>query len=138
MSLFLILFFVSLTGIIFMIGRNLLIFKHGEGNVIQEESFFTEILNLEKLKHNSIKNLKRSGHTLIWITLRTYIISSNFINKKRKELGKKIKEKIHKYKKHPKENQEQKEPSKYLKMISEYRQKIKRLKHKIKEEEGIE
>ena len=139
MPIFLILFFGSLTGIIFMIAKKLLFLKQEEEPSSYEESFFIEVLDLEKLKHLSIKNLKIGGHALVWATLRTYIISLNFMNKKRKEIGKKIKEKIHKYKKHHQDNStEKKEPSKYLKMISEYQQKIKRLKHRIKEEEGIE
>ncbi|MEI7765587.1 MAG: hypothetical protein WCI93_03315, partial [bacterium] len=67
--------------------------------------------------------------------LRIYILSLNFINKKRKELALKIKSYLNKNN-HP-EIEGKKEVSKYMKVISEYRQKIKKMKNKIEEEEGI-
>ena len=74
---------------------------------------------------------------MIWIIVRTYLISKNFINNKRKEITEIIKNKLHN---NHNENilKEKKEVSKYIKIISEYRQKIRKIKHKIKEEEGLE
>jgi hypothetical protein len=140
MYLLLILFFVSLTGIVFLIAKKLLTLKQAEGPLAHsEESFFAEVVDWEKIKQSSVKNFKKGVHILIWIILRTYILSLNFLNKKRKALGKKIKEKLSSPHKHQEGiSTEVKEPSKYLKIISEYRQKIKRLKRQIKEEEGIE
>lgn len=135
MSFFLISFFISLAIIILMIGRKLLLKKDEEENH-HNEVFLSEILDFNKIKHSTIKISKKTGHTLIWIILRTYIISLNFINKKAKEIIKKIAARLNENKNN--ELQEKKEVSKYIKIISEYRQKIRRLKHRIKEEEGIE
>jgi len=139
MYFFFILFFVSLATISLMIGRKLILINNLEGHNAHNptEAFLSEILDFEKIKHLTIKNGKKMGHTTIWIILRTYIISSNFINKKRKELIIKIKNRLSKHR--PLENPNQpKEVSKYIKVISEYRQKIRHMKHKIKVEEGIE
>ena len=122
-----------------MIGRKLMLLNNLEGHTIHNttETFLSEILDFNKIKHLTIKNSKKMGHTTIWVILRIYLISSNFINKKRKEIVVKIKEKIKKHHK-SEETIQPKEDSKYIKIISEYRQKIKHMKHKIKEEEGIE
>jgi len=122
-----------------MIGRKLLLLNHMGENHIHNvaETFILEILDFDKIKHSIIKNGKKLGHATIWIILRTYLISSNFINRKTKELIGKIKNKFNKHN-HIDGLEEKKEVSKYIKIISEYRQKIRHIKHKIKEEEGIE
>ena len=140
MYFFLILFFVSLAVITIMIGRKLSLFSNIEGhhhNIYLGEVLITDVLNIDKLKKLTIKNGKKLGHTTIWVTLRVYIISSNFINKKRKEIVVRIKNKLNQNR-NSETTKEKKEVSKYIKIISEYRQKIKKMKHKIKEEEGIE
>jgi len=123
-----------------MIGDKVLLInyetKHPEYN---NENFLGEVVDFDKVKYSIAKNLKNGGHIFIWIVLRSYILSLNFLNKKRKEISKKIKEKMNKTKFDENGNPINKqEVSKYLKVISEYRQKIRRIKHKIKEEEGIE
>jgi len=135
MYFFLILFFVSLLGIIFMIVKKLAYLNHEEKHIHDHEvNFLAEILDWNKVKHTSLDGLKKVSHIFLWVILRTYIISSNFVITKSKLFFSKIKEKIFQ----GEEAHSNKEPSKYLKIISEYRQKIKHLKHKIKEEEGIE
>ena len=115
MYFFLILFFVSLIAITFMIGRKLILInntgEHHSHNAAEE--FLSEILDFDKLKHLTIKNGKKVGHATIWVTLRIYIISSNFVNKKRKEIVVKVKNKLGK--RHNEENPEKKEVSKYIK-----------------------
>jgi hypothetical protein len=122
-----------------MIGRKLLLLNNtGEHHTHHEnEMFISGLLDSNKIKHTLIENLKKIEHALIWVILRTYLLSRNFINTKRKEIALQIKEWLSK---HRKEHivEEKKEVSKYIKVISEYRQKIKHIKHKIKEEEGIE
>jgi len=136
MYFFFILFFISLAVIIFMISRKLLLVNNSVEN-IKNETLLSDILDFDRIKHLTIINLKKASHTLLWIVLKTYIISSNFINKKRKELVEKIKSRMSK--RHKEEDQpEKKEVSKHIKIISEYRQKIRNMTHRIKEEEGIE
>ena len=139
MYFFLILFFASLVGIIAMISMKLALIEHKEHHHEHHGGLLADILDVEKIKHDLIKNLKKGGRNLIWVILKIYILSLNFLKKKKGEIHQKIKGKIQKYKKSSgTENPEIKEPSKYLNIISEYREKIKKMKHKIKEEEGIE
>ncbi len=140
MYFFFILFFISLTAIILMISRKLLLINNIEGHNIDHpnELLVSGILDFDKIKHSTIKNAKKTIHALIWVTLRTYIVSVNFINKKRKEIVIKIKNKFRKHHHEIEEVEEKKEVSKYIKIISEYRQKIRTIKNKIREEEGIE
>ena len=138
MYFFFILFFLSLTAIIFMIGRKFILINNvKEHDIDHTETFLTDILDFDKIKHLLIENLKKIEHIFIWITVRTYLISKNFINKKSNEIIVKIKNRLQKDRQ---ENivEEKKEVSRYIKIISEYRQKIRKIKHKIREEEGIE
>jgi hypothetical protein len=121
-----------------MIGRKLLLINDSEKHSLHlhPENLLSDLFNFNKLKDSTIKNSKKFIHILIWIILRTYILSLNFINKKRTEIVLRIKNKLNK---NNTENSEgKKEPSKYIKMIAEYRHKIRRIKHRIKQEEGIE
>ncbi|MDP1760318.1 MAG: hypothetical protein Q8L01_02615 [Candidatus Woesebacteria bacterium] len=139
MYFFFILFFISLIAIILMIGRKLLLLSDIEGHHHHHisEIFVHDVFDFDNIKHSAIKNGKKMGHSLIWIILKIYIISLNSINKKRKEIIIKIKNRLSKYN-NDNESVEKKEVSKYIKIISEYRQKIRHIKHKIKKEEGIE
>jgi len=139
MYFFFILFFISLAIISFMIGRKLLLLNNIEGHSAHNatETFLSEILDFNKIKKLAIEGFEKGVHTLIWVILKIYIVSLNFINKKRKEIIVKIKNRLNKNR-HDNIVEEKKEVSKYLKIISEYRQKIRHIKHKIKEEEGIE
>ncbi len=137
MYFFLILFFLSLTAIIFMIGRKFFILNNIEGQHINTEgdNFLSEMVDSDKLKKNIIVYGKKTLHTIVWVALRIYIISLNFINKKRKDIILKLKNRFNKN--YKESSQEKKEISGYMKVISEYRQKIRRIKHKIEVEEGI-
>jgi hypothetical protein len=139
MYFFFILFFVSLAIIMLMIVRKLLLINNIEEHHTHhvDEMFLHKILDFKKIKYLTVENLKKIEHALIWIIVRTYLVSLNFINKKRKGIAIKIKSKLNR---NYNDNilEEKKEVSKYIKIISEYRQKIRKIKHKIKEEEGLE
>ena len=137
MYFFLILFFASLVGIVAMISMKLALIEHKEHHHEHEGGLLADIIDIEKIKHSSVKNLKKNGRILIWVILRTYILSINWIKNKSKEKFQKIKNKINKHTETEEEKTEARKPSKYLSVISEYREKIKKIKHKIKEEEGI-
>jgi len=140
MYFFFILFFVSLLAIIVMIGRKFLLLKNASGEEALQagSTFISGVVNFDKIKHTTTENLKKMEHNLIWTIVKTYLLSKNFINKKRKEIAEKIKKKLNKRFHKNNIQEEKKEISGYIKIISEYRQKIKHIKHKIKEEEGIE
>ena len=106
MTLFiLILFFGSLMGIIFMIGRKLVLLKNGRVSPSAEITF--EIPYLKEAKHLTLKNIKKHGYSGL--------------------VGSKSRSKT--------SSADKQEISKFLKIISDYKHKIREIKHKIKEEE---
>lgn len=137
MNLSLILFFLSLTGIIVMIWRELVLVKNGQAARMQHQHALAT--DLQNLKHLTIKNTKKFGYIAVFEILRFSIKSSNLIKVKSKLI---INELVKKFTKNKEDSLEEvlekKEVSKYLRVISEYRQKIRQMKHRIKEEEGIE
>lgn len=132
MYFLLILFFGSLLGISFMIGRKLLMLQNGQ--VFDRDETFLKTPYLEGLKHKTVKNIKKHGYTGLVTTIRFYIRSTNFVRKKYDEAKTAIKN-IHQ-KKLNNGKEDKKETSKFLKIISEYKHKIRNIKHKIKEEEN--
>ncbi|MES2023179.1 MAG: hypothetical protein V4439_00665 [Patescibacteria group bacterium] len=140
MQIELILFFASLAGIILMIGRKVLKLRQNfavDIQVIDAEKFLFEIPNLEDAKYVVMKHAKRYGFIALVITLRSYILTHNFLKKKHQELTIKAKNTINRYIPQKEKAIKQKEISGFLKTISEYKQKIQKIKHRIKEEEGI-
>lgn len=131
MYFLLILFFGSLLGISFMIGRKLLMLQNGQ--VFNRDETFLKAPYLKELKQETVKNIKKHGYTGLVATIRFYIKSTNFLKNKYEEVKIKIKNIRQKNKNNILE--EKREVSKFLKMISEYKHKIRALKHKIKEEE---
>lgn len=131
-----ILFFLSLTGIVIMIWREMILVKNGQVATVKHSHPF--VGDLQKIKHITFKNSKKFGYTTVFVTLRFFIKSSNFIKTRSIMLAKEIKN-VFKKKNGIliEEKEEKKEPSKYLKVISEYREKIREIKDRIKEEEGI-
>jgi hypothetical protein len=130
MYFLLILFFGSLLGIIFMIGRKLVMLQNDY--VVQREEIMFEVPFLKKAKHITIKNIKKHSYIGLVATIRFYIRSTNFLKNKYQEVKTKIKSRN----KEGIIDSEKKEISKFLKMISEYKHKIREIKHKIKEEEN--
>lgn len=124
------LFFASLIGIIFMIGRKLILLKNGQ-ILIREENPLKN--SYEEWKNLAIKNVKKHGYTGLVATIRFYIRGTNLLKNKYQEVKIKMKNRS-------KEsiNNDKKEISKFLKIISEYKHKIREIKHKIhKEEKGL-
>jgi hypothetical protein len=123
------LFFVSLFGIAFMIGRKLLILQDTQGGT--EEEIFLEIPYIEEWKHLTIKGVRKHSYNGLVTIIRLYVRSSNFIKNKYEkiitEIDKKRKEHIIKRSK--------KEVSRFLKTVSDYKHKIREIKHRVAEEE---
>lgn len=136
MYFLLILFFSSLLGIIFMIGRKLLMLQNGQITYKDGTETFLKAQYLETFKHSAIKTIKKHSYLGLVTTIRLYFRSTNLLKNKYQEIKIKIKERLSKRESRlngdlPKRQ----EVSKFLKMISEYKQKIRAIKHKIKEEE---
>jgi hypothetical protein len=137
MYLPLILFSLSLLGIIIMIWRELVLVRSGQVAMAQHAHPF--VPELQKIKHLTFKGVKRFGYVMLFVTLRFFIKSSNFTKTTSKIVLEEIKNKLRKNKNNRMDEiNTKKEISGYLKVISDYRQKIRKMKHKIKEEEGIE
>jgi len=135
MYLPLILFFGSLFGITFMIGRKLLMLQNGQVSYKDSAETFLKAQYFEELKHSAIKTIKKHRYTGLVTIVRIYIKSSNFIINKYEQVKIKIKDTYHKRTNH--ETKEKREIPKFLKIISEYKHKIREIKHKIKEEENL-
>jgi hypothetical protein len=137
MYLLLIFFSISLAGIVIMISRELVLIKNG--HISKTEHLHPFVPELLKIKQLTIKGIKKTSYVLIFISIKSYLLSSKFIKEKSKLIAQKIEKRFKKdIQNFSEEMIEKKEVSKYLKIISEYRQKIRQMKHKIKEEEGIE
>ncbi|OGI85462.1 hypothetical protein A3A92_00295 [Candidatus Nomurabacteria bacterium RIFCSPLOWO2_01_FULL_37_49] len=116
-----------------MIGRKLVLLQNGQTLERKEISF--KIPHLEKIKHLTVKNMKKYGHMSLVTTLRFYVRSMNLLKNKYEET--KIKIKNFNTRKDSNGNGAEKvEVSKFLKMISEYKHKIRAIKQKIHEEEN--
>ena|SRR3989344_8829845 len=134
MYILLILFFISLLGIVFMIGRKLVLIQNRQSlNEIpaEEDRQFEIHPYIKEVKYITIKNIKKYGHISLVETLRFYIRSSNFLKNKYEE----IKIKNIQYRNRLASDLPEKQVSKFLKMISDYKHKIREIKHKIHEEE---
>jgi len=132
MYFLLILFFASLLGITFMIGRKLLMLQNGQ--ILHKETFL-KAPDLEEWKYVMIKNIKKYGYISLVVTIRFYVRSSNLLNSKYKEIKLGLQEKLKRNR--GDQSKETKEVSKFLKMMSEYKHKIRKIKEKVKEEENL-
>jgi len=133
MYFLLILFFGSLAGITFMIGRKYMVMQ--EGGVVHHENLFKDSY-LEDLKRTLIKNSKRYSYVGLVVIVRFYVHSANFLKKKYEEAKIKIKE-VYQRKVKKDVVVEKREVSGFLKMISDYKHKIRKIRRQIKEEENL-
>lgn len=132
MYFLLILFFGSLIGITFMVGRKFIILKNGQLLHANDEVIL-KAPYLEEWKHLTIKNVKKYGYVLLVAFIRLYFKSSLYFKNKYEEIKGKIKNRN-------KKNQIEggkKEISNFFKIISKYKHKIRRIKQQVKEEENF-
>ena len=132
MYLLLILFFGSLVGIIFMIGRRLAMLQNGE-MLYRDETLDDSYL--EEWKHSTVRSFKKYSYIGLVATVRFYVHLSDFLKKRYGIMKIKIKN-MHSKKLNVGEI-EKIEVSKFLKMISEYKYKIRKIRRQIKEEEDL-
>jgi len=134
MYFLLILFFGSLVGITFMVGKKLVLLKNGEVIYHHDaEEFFKDFF--KSLKHESVKYFKKYGYIGLVATVRLYVHLANFLKRKYQETKIKFKEIYQR--KVKKEVVEKREVSGFLKLISEYKHKIRKIRRQIKEEENL-
>lgn len=133
MYFLLILFFISLIGIVVMIGRKLALIKNGQ--ILESYDVHPFIPDFHKVRSLSIESLKKYGHLSIVSTLRFYIRSTNILKSKYNEVKIKINDLRNRNTTLNTVLSDKKQISKFLKIISEYKHKIREIKHKIHEEE---
>ncbi len=131
MYVILILFFASLSGIVWMLGRKLELFADEAG--FHSEEVLFEVPFLKEVKNITVTGIKKHGYSGLVGTIRLYMRSSNFVKDRYEKAKVSIKNKTNKQG-HLMERQE---ISKFLKVVSDYKHKIREIKHKIKEEEKI-
>lgn len=134
MKIFLILFFVSLVGIVFMIWRKM---KKSEEVLIEEEILnddLSEIPYMDEIKYVTVKKMKEYGYVVLLSSIRMSMKSSHIVKKASKEVAQIVKKTI--LKKNP-ESEDPQEVSKFLQLVGDYKRKLKKIKKKIREEEGL-
>lgn len=129
MYFLLILFFSSLFGITFMIGKKLIILQNIQALHNEEINFKTS--HLEEWKDLSIKGLKKHSYNGLVSIIRAYIHSVNFLKKTYRNIKDALIEKVNS------NSSQKKEISKFLKVVSDYKYKIRKIKDRVKEEENL-
>src|SRR3989338_9538098 len=132
MSISLILFFLSLAGIIFMVGRKFT-FAPGE-KIIHEEHAHPFVPDVQKIKEVISQNTKKHGYIVMVTIIRFYVRFENFLKSRYAKIRILIKNRFDKNT-ITGEIPEGREVSRFLKMISDYKHRIRNIKHKIVEEE---
>lgn len=129
MYFLLILFFSSLFGITFMIGKKLIILQNIQALHNEEINFKNS--HLEEWKHLTIKGLKKHSYNGLVSIIRAYIHSVDFLKKKYQNIKDILIKKINN------NSSQKKEISKFLKVVSDYKYKIREIKDRVKEEENL-
>ena len=127
------LFFTSLLGIMFMIGRKVRMVR--AIGIMEKEFENPFISDLQKIKSLSIIGVKKLGHMGVVSILRLQVKTTNFLKNKFNEMIDKVRELNYKNELDG-SVKEKVEISKFLSVISEYKKKIRDIKYKIHEEEG--
>ena len=128
MNLFIVLFFVSLLGIIIMLGRKLRVL--GNGQAFPTEQAALPSLRFEETRGFILKIVKRLGYFLLVESIRVYVKLADAVKKTWMKLRARF-EKIAT----PGSESAIKPPSKFLKTIADYKRKVRKIKEQVKEEE---
>lgn len=134
MNFFLILFFISLFGIIFMIGKRI---QKKEEITNEEDTLNDTILDIpyvDEIKYITIKKIKEYGYVVLLSSIRLSMKSTHLVKKASKEVAEIVKNSLLKG---SKESENPKEVSKFLQLVTDYKHKLKKIKRKIREEEGL-
>jgi len=96
MNLSFILFFISLAGIIIMIWRKMALQRNGE--IVEIQHLHPITLDSQKIKQLTYKIIRKSGYMIIFVSIRSYLLSSKFMKEKSKILIQKTKDRFKKNK----------------------------------------
>jgi hypothetical protein len=134
MALILILFFISLLGIIIMLGRKISLLRAGSTPAETETPL--PVPNLEKIRESAERNARRYGYLALVALIRLQVRVSNFLKVKWGTLREKIKNALARRKKT--NGSARPEVNKFLRMMSDYKEKVRRIKHRVHQEENEE
>lgn len=138
---YLIIFLISLSGIIFLIGKKIILIKKTNPSLKDDDSLslFLNVPDITDIKDIIIKKINKYGYIVLVLGVRSYYKLFIFTKKTTLFVITIIKKQIDKNKINKDKNpyKEKKEVSKFLKTISNYKNKINTIKEKIKEEEGL-
>lgn len=132
MSALLVIFFISLLGIIVMVWRKI----SRKEELINEENVSDMLIDMpyvDEIKYMTAKKLKKYGYVVLLSSIRLSMKSTKAVKKAGNEIGEIVKRTLLKNK----NSEDPKEVSKFLQMVSEYKNKIKHIKKRIREEEGL-
>src|SRR3989338_7680670 len=133
MTIFLILFFISLVGVAVMLGRRLMLLRAGAMEVNRELGSL--LPDWEKVRELTERHTKRYGYLATVAVIRFYVRSSNVARARSKEIAGKLMNLLNKNKNGNGQGAVPQEPNKFLKMDAEYKHKILQLNNKTREEE---
>jgi hypothetical protein len=125
------LFFASLIGITFMIGRKLVLLQNGQ--ISYKEYAPYRGMHMEELKYIILKGIKRYGFITLVALIRLYVKVSSVI----KNVYENTKDQVKSFfsKRLNANPTEKREVNKFLRMVSEYKLKLRMIKERVKEEE---
>lgn len=138
MTLFIILFFISLLGITFLIGRRLFLIYNGtlsNNRIIGDFAF--EVADLENVKDITTQKMKKYGYVLLVNTIRVYVKSGITLKNIYTKTTTKAYDIHNKYFKKNESYDNIKPTSSFLSTIGEYKKKIGKITKEIKEEHGL-
>jgi len=141
MQIAFLLLFISLIGMITIVGKKMEFVKKRNVTLLEGENSSPLLFDVKRLEDIFMRSVKKYGYAILFIVLRLYIRYANLLKRKSLELAKKIEDRLKKSKFLPgTEVKTEKEyrVNKYLKMISEYQVKIRKMREKIREEERVE
>lgn len=133
MTLLLTLFFVSLLGIIGMVGRKLSAVPTEAHKLRSEDSF--EIPHFDALKDMGAQSIKKYAYATLVLSLKLYIRSTNILKYQYQQLEDQIKHARTKHLSPEELKAKEDKASRFLDLISEYKYKIRKIKRKIAAEE---
>jgi len=116
-----------------MVGRKVKLLRRGELEIAGE--FPWRVPETHEVRRITVRGLKRYGYIILVITIRSYIKGSDFVKEKYAKVKDRIINNLDKRMHKGNISEENKEPSKFLKMVSEYKNKVREIKDKIREQE---
>ncbi len=137
MSFFLILFLVSLLGIILLIGRKVFSLRSDNYDIPNDFEFVINVPDFEYIVTTSRKKFRKYGYITLIILIRLYVLAVHAVKRGFEKAWLWTKQKILGFKAEKKVTRVSREANKFLLKVGEYKSKIRKIKEKIKEEEGL-